>query len=51
VDFRTFRLDRIEEFAVVGEHFRLEAGKTLHDFLKRDDTWIRGARQAGWGEM
>ena len=51
VDFRTFRLDRIEEFAVLADRFRPEAGKTLHDFLKRDDTWIRGARSGGWAEM
>ena len=25
------------------EHFRAEAGKTLHDFLKRNDTWTRSA--------
>ncbi len=50
VDFRTFRLDRIEGFAVLEDHFRIEAGKTLHDFLKRDDTWIRGARTGYGGE-
>lgn len=43
VDFRTFRLDRIEGFGVLDEHFRAEAGKTLHDFLKRNDTWTRSA--------
>lgn len=43
-DFRTFRLDRIEGFRVTEEAFRLEAGKTLHDFLKRSDTWTRSAR-------
>ena len=41
-DFRTFRLDRIDGFAVQADRFRLEAGKTLHDFLKRDQTWNRG---------
>jgi predicted DNA-binding transcriptional regulator YafY len=41
-DFRTFRLDRIEEFMVRTDRFRAEAGKTLHDFLKRDQTWTRG---------
>ena len=41
-DFRTFRLDRIDGFAVQADRFRLEAGKTLHDFLKRDQTWTRG---------
>jgi predicted DNA-binding transcriptional regulator YafY len=40
-DFRTFRLDRIEAFAVPGERFRQEPGKTLHDFLKRDQAWTR----------
>jgi predicted DNA-binding transcriptional regulator YafY len=41
-DFRTFRLDRIDGFAVQSERFRPESGKTLHDFLKRDQTWTRG---------
>ena len=41
-DFRTFRLDRIDGFTVPGDRFRLEPGKTLHDFLKRDQTWTRG---------
>ncbi len=50
LDFRTFRLDRMEDFVVLGEHFRVEPGKALHDFLKRDDTWIRGAR-TGWGDI
>ena len=40
-DFRTFRLDRIDDFAVPGDRFRHEPGKTLHDFLKRDQTWTR----------
>jgi predicted DNA-binding transcriptional regulator YafY len=40
-DFRTFRLDRIADFAVPGDRFRHEPGKTLHDFLKRDQTWTR----------
>ena len=40
-DFRTFRLDRIDGFAVPGDKFRLEAGKTLHDFLKREQAWTR----------
>ncbi len=42
-DFRTFRLDRIDRFALLEEHFRAESGKTLHDFLKRNDTWTRSA--------
>ena len=41
--FRTFRLDRVEGFVLLDEHFRAEAGKTLHDFLKRNDTWTRSA--------
>ena len=40
-DFRTFRLDRIADFAVPGDRFRQEPGKTLHDFLKRDQAWTR----------
>jgi predicted DNA-binding transcriptional regulator YafY len=40
-DFRTFRLDRIEGFAVQGDRFRAEPGKSLHDFLKREQTWTR----------
>ncbi len=41
-DFRTFRLDRISQFEARDERFRPEAGKTLKDFLARDDTWVRG---------
>ena len=44
VDFRTFRLDRMRDFAVTDERFRAEAGRTLHDFLKRSRTWTRSAR-------
>ncbi len=40
-DFRTFRLDRIESFEVRTDRFPAEPGKTLHDFLKRDQTWTR----------
>ena len=40
-DFRTFRLDRIESFMVRTDRFPSEPGKTLHDFLKRDQTWTR----------
>jgi predicted DNA-binding transcriptional regulator YafY len=40
-DFRTFRLDRMADFAVSGDRFRHEPGKTLHDFLKRDQAWTR----------
>ncbi|HRD77777.1 MAG TPA: YafY family protein [Hyphomicrobiaceae bacterium] len=42
-DFRTFRLDRIERFAVTAERFRAERGKTLADFLKRPETWSRSS--------
>jgi predicted DNA-binding transcriptional regulator YafY len=45
-DFRTFRLDRMDGFAVTAERFRAEAGKTLHDFLKRSQTWTRSALNA-----
>ncbi len=45
-DFRTFRLDRIDGFEVWADRFRQEPGKTLHDFLKRDQTWTRGAKTA-----
>jgi predicted DNA-binding transcriptional regulator YafY len=41
-DFRTFRLDRMADFAVPGDRFRPEPGKTLHDFLKRDQAWTKG---------
>ena len=40
-DFRTFRLDRIENFEVRTDRFPSEPRKTLHDFLKRDQTWTR----------
>ena len=44
-DFRTFRLDRMEDFAVTPERFRPTPGKTLHDFLKRSQSWTRGLAQ------
>jgi predicted DNA-binding transcriptional regulator YafY len=44
-DFRTFRLDRIIDFKLETEQFRMEPGKTLHDFLKRPQTWTRGAQR------
>jgi predicted DNA-binding transcriptional regulator YafY len=40
-DFRTFRLDRIEGFEVKADRFQPENGRTLNDFLKRDQTWTR----------
>ena len=36
-DFRSFRLDRIAKLDVLDERFRPERGKTIQDFLKRDD--------------
>ena len=39
IDFRTFRLDRIEDFRVEIERFRSEPGQTLNDFLKREHSW------------
>lgn len=45
-DFRTFRLDRIDDFRLEEDRFRAEPGKTLHDFLKRDQTWTRGSPYA-----
>ncbi|MEO0729827.1 MAG: YafY family protein [Pseudomonadota bacterium] len=41
-DFRVFRLDRIEDFTVTEDPFRPEPGKTLKEFLARDQTWSRG---------
>jgi len=34
-DFRDFRLDRIQEFAVLETPFAQEAGKTIEDFFRR----------------
>lgn len=45
-DFRTFRLDRIAKFEVTPDRFRAERGKTLHDFLKRPQTWTRSSLNA-----
>jgi predicted DNA-binding transcriptional regulator YafY len=45
-DFRTFRLDRIDGFEVKADRFRHEPGKSLHDFLKRDQTWTRRSAAA-----
>ena len=46
-DFRTFRLDRISGFECTSDRFRPERGKTLHDFLKRPQTWNRSALGTG----
>jgi len=35
IDFRSFRLDRIESIEILDEHFRDEPGKTLDDYLKQ----------------
>jgi predicted DNA-binding transcriptional regulator YafY len=43
----TFRLDRIEVFRVTDQRFRPEPGRTLHDFLKRTNTWTRSALGSG----
>src|SRR5262245_53793110 len=45
-DFRTFRLDRIDGFSVRPDRFRVEPGKSLHDFLTRAQTWTRTSRPA-----
>jgi predicted DNA-binding transcriptional regulator YafY len=50
-DFRTFRLDRIDGFTVQGDRFRPEPGKTLHDFLKRDQTWTRRSSKVASAEV
>jgi len=41
-DFRTFRLDRVKAFSVTDERYPTERGRSLHDFLKRPQTWTRG---------
>ena len=35
-DFRSFRLDRMSELAVLGEGFAAESGKTIQDYLRAD---------------
>ena len=47
VAFRVFRLDRIEGLTVLDERFRHEAGKTLREFLQREQTWNRGKDRLG----
>lgn len=49
-DFRTFRLDRMHGFAVTAERFRPVPGRTLHDFLKRSQTWTRSSLSAAGHE-
>ena len=41
-DFRVFRLDRIADFECLDEAFVSERGKTLREFLAREETWRRG---------
>lgn len=48
VDFRTFRLDRVVDFSVETERFANEPGKTLHDFLNRDQPWFRSSVPKEW---
>ncbi|MGH6900363.1 MAG: helix-turn-helix transcriptional regulator [Geminicoccaceae bacterium] len=36
-DFRSFRLDRMARLEILDQTFRLERGKTIQDFLKRND--------------
>ncbi len=48
-DFRTFRLDRMVDFAVTEDRFRQEPGRSLNDFLRRAHTWTRSALNA-YGE-
>ena len=47
VAFRVFRLDRIEGLTVLDERFRHEAGKTLREFLQREQAWNRGKDRLG----
>lgn len=49
-DFRAFRLDRIKTFALLDERFSNEPGKTMHDFLKRERAWQRGAAHEPVGD-
>jgi predicted DNA-binding transcriptional regulator YafY len=44
VDFRSFRLDRVRSFEVLGERFADEPGKTLADLLRRVGARDEGAR-------
>jgi predicted DNA-binding transcriptional regulator YafY len=37
-DFRSFRLDRMTRLEVLDEAFHPERGKTIHDFLKRNES-------------
>ncbi len=45
-DFRTFRVDRMDDFEEIEERFAAERGKTLQDFLKRPETWSRSSLTA-----
>jgi predicted DNA-binding transcriptional regulator YafY len=37
-DFRSFRLDRMAGLEILGERFRPEPGKTIQDFLRRNES-------------
>ncbi len=41
-DFRTFRLDRMDDLRLMEDRYKNERGKTLNDFLKRPHTWTAG---------
>jgi predicted DNA-binding transcriptional regulator YafY len=50
VDFRSFRLDRVEELQVLDEVFIDETGKTLQDFLRIDESEEYHPQRAHWRE-
>ncbi|MEL6299846.1 MAG: YafY family protein [Pseudomonadota bacterium] len=43
-DFRVFRLDRVRDLIIHERTFKAEPGRTLREFLARDQTWNRGKR-------
>jgi predicted DNA-binding transcriptional regulator YafY len=48
LDFRSFRLDRMQSFTVADERFANDAGRTLRDFLKiTPDWWDIDRRNSG----
>jgi predicted DNA-binding transcriptional regulator YafY len=50
VDFRSFRLDRVEELDVLDDVFIDETGKTLQDFLRIMEAEEEQAAQKSWRE-
>jgi hypothetical protein len=40
----------MEDFTVTAERFRAVPGRTLHDFLKRSQTWTRSSLSAAGQE-